>query len=851
MPTRVIQICKAVAVAFLFVTVIASSSWFVHQVSKQLSRDKDNSSFSDEEPPLKLLPGPHPPRTESCKFLIDGRSAELTATGSCDVTVNRKDPLLQSIRSGSGEVSSLMAAVTAVNMYQDGLPTVDLLPSSPNAQIHVRGSLNFSIIIDDQSENLIKFSLEPREESDVNRLSNRVENRNITIETIELSVVGSQGPIPVEQGSTKIKFDGNPSVGTYILIKPEKSANKAWFPTRIGELTSRRSSNVAEFAALALIYFFPYLVVLRWTSGSHHPDNMALRNMTVAIIFGIFTLGSMIASSQLSITSIFGVSAREFSAAGAGLATFSGSLVVAAAWHTGHGSTPIPARRGWILSSVAFVILLTLFWTLNTRITAMTVGELMALVAVVAACTLIQVALVRKNNMFLGLLIGFISAVACLILFTFKNTSSTPLTWLPDILAGLGMMPLVAIGLSITNLSRRWRVLLSLTLAALAYTPLVYLIFESDDLTYWPLDYGGIISQLASSSTQAIGMSWLTVANLIICVLILAQLRKQSDLSFFDARKIRLPLIAVSIIFIPTKFLPGVPNALACTLLFIGFYLAIPARSTAIIDRTMDAHRTAFQAETRRRLSQSAAARFYHSAQGDLAAGNIDADGFLARYESLTSLDPTRSASSSSRVSSPLGSNCGETAWQNLKCGLRLALPICMPSVIFEAWAYVSSTSFEYQSVVDIIDNLRHILRWFTYAAIYGYAYPWLRGSNPIQKSIVFAIALGIPEVITALSTPTLEQNLLVSSVVRSGQVVFFCICLGMLWEREIARRANTAWSQIRDFRKLRSLAAPTITVLVAAATAAATVLATAAVTPKSTESTESSTSQDKDGKKP
>ncbi|UOZ08671.1 hypothetical protein [Amycolatopsis sp. WQ 127309] len=616
------------------------------------------------------------------------------------------------------------------------------------------------------------------------------------------------------------------------------------------EFINHGSSFAAEYAALAVIYFFPYFIVLRWVGKSRDPDSRALRNMSTATVAGIFALGSMIALAQSPIASIFGVSTLEFSAVGASLATFSGSLIVATAWRAGYGGAILSARRGLLLSGTFSVILLTLFWVLNTRISA-TAGELEALVAVVASCTLTQVALGRTKNLSIGSLIGFISAIACLMAFIFRGTDGTPLAWLADIIAGLGMIPLFAMALSVTNLSRRWRTLLSLMLAALAYVPLVYLTFESGNQKYWPLGYVDIIGPWTRSTTQTIGMTWLMVANLTLCFLVFSQMKRLSGLNTIDARMVRLPLITISIVFIPTTFLPGVPNALAFTFLLIGFLLAIPARSATIADRSMDAHHIAFQAETRRRLSQSAAARFYHSAQSDLATGTMDADSFLARYENLTSLDPTRSGSASSKYSSPLGSNCGEPAWQNLLCALRLALPICLPSVIFEAWAYISGTSFDYKPVVDVIGDLRHILRWFAYAAIYGYAYPWLRGSNPIRKSIVFSITLGIPEVITALSTPTLEQNLLVAGIVRAGQVIFFCIFLGMLWEREIARRATTAWSQIRDFKKLRSLAAPTITVLVAAATAAATVLATAAVTPKSAEPPGSTASQDKDGKKP
>ena len=65
--------------------------------------------------------------------------------------------------------------------------------------------------------------------------------------------------------------------------------------------------------------------------------------------------------------------------------------------------------------------------------------------------------------------------------------------------------------------------------------------------------------------------------------------------------------------------------------------------------------------------------------------------------------------------------------------------------------------------------------------------------------------------------------------LLRCGEIVFFCVALGLLWERRLASAANLRWNMIRDFRRLGSLAAPVTTVTVAVATVVATSLASAA----------------------
>ena len=121
--------------------------------------------------------------------------------------------------------------------------------------------------------------------------------------------------------------------------------------------------------------------------------------------------------------------------------------------------------------------------------------------------------------------------------------------------------------------------------------------------------------------------------------------------------------------------------------------------------------------------------------------------------------------------------------------------------------------------------------RWVIYACIFGYYYPAIRGATPASKSLVLFVAVAIPEVVWLMSDELTMNELMLLVTARLGQAAVLCFGLSLFWERRLVQAAGLGWGRIRDFRALRGLATPVITVAIAAATTVATGLAGATLT--------------------
>jgi hypothetical protein len=80
------------------------------------------------------------------------------------------------------------------------------------------------------------------------------------------------------------------------------------------------------------------------------------------------------------------------------------------------------------------------------------------------------------------------------------------------------------------------------------------------------------------------------------------------------------------------------------------------------------------------------------------------------------------------------------------------------------------------------------------------------------------------------LASSTGNFDVVIAAVIRLGQLAVFCLALGLWWERRPVRAAGLDWYRIREFRSIRSLGAPLVTVGIAALTVVATALASATV---------------------
>jgi len=189
--------------------------------------------------------------------------------------------------------------------------------------------------------------------------------------------------------------------------------------------------------------------------------------------------------------------------------------------------------------------------------------------------------------------------------------------------------------------------------------------------------------------------------------------------------------------------------------------------------------------------------------------------------------DPRQPSGIAQNLSLPeaaLGSIGGFIASQNARVASIFALVTCLPAMLPElagVWA-----SLPEATVVTL-----GTFRWVIYACIFGYYYPAIRGATPASKSLVLFVAVAIPEVVWLMSDELTMNELMLLVTARLGQAAVLCFGLSLFWERRLVQAAGLGWGRIRDFRALRGLATPVITVAIAAATTVATGLAGATLT--------------------
>jgi len=171
------------------------------------------------------------------------------------------------------------------------------------------------------------------------------------------------------------------------------------------------------------------------------------------------------------------------------------------------------------------------------------------------------------------------------------------------------------------------------------------------------------------------------------------------------------------------------------------------------------------------------------------------------------------------------------------------ALPIAGLIMAFEVWTFIENDEAIswFPETIAVLDAARHLARWLGYALLFGYFYPLLRGRTPVVKALALSLAVlaaETPPILAALSSEVSSNiadfsglDLVTAVVIRMGQVIVFCLVLGLAWERRLAHLAGFTWDRLRNIRSIRALAAPATAVTIAAATALATALAGAVVT--------------------
>jgi hypothetical protein len=236
-------------------------------------------------------------------------------------------------------------------------------------------------------------------------------------------------------------------------------------------------------------------------------------------------------------------------------------------------------------------------------------------------------------------------------------------------------------------------------------------------------------------------------------------------------------------------------------------------------------HARVMRAELLRRARNAREATYFRAALRSNAEGDDEEDTGRDRPPG-----PPRTGTEFARRAA-FGSGGGHAPWTNAKATLGAGLLLGLPLIVWESIAY--RDAIDRLTLLHFIALLPYLGRWGVYGLLFGLFYTRIPGHTPLRKSLRLACAFLPAEVLGALDiNDVTPRRLALEVALRVCQLLVFCVVLGFVWERRLLEAARLPWSAVRDFRRMRSLAAPLGTVVIAAVTAAATAFAGALSTP-------------------
>lgn len=302
-----------------------------------------------------------------------------------------------------------------------------------------------------------------------------------------------------------------------------------------------------------------------------------------------------------------------------------------------------------------------------------------------------------------------------------------------------------------------------------------------------------------------------------------------------------LLFVCTSVNYILYSYNVGIILAVVLSTLLFGFFVIreSPDARGALWGISNATHKRLVTREARRRTVFKVSRDHARTGKSRISEGICDLHEFDKKQRIFDQQsDPRQSSGIASDVSLPeaaLGSVAGFTPRQNARAASVFALIVCFPVVLPElAGFWLEGPS----AGLGVISTFR----WIIYACIFGYYYPIIRGTSPTSKSFVLFMAVAISEVILlsgqlgstgelAVGGELAVDELVLPVALRLGQAAVLCFGLGLFWELRLVQAAGLGWGRIRDFRALRGLATPVVTVAIAAATTIATGIAGATLT--------------------
>ncbi|WP_344493135.1 hypothetical protein [Nonomuraea monospora] len=229
----------------------------------------------------------------------------------------------------------------------------------------------------------------------------------------------------------------------------------------------------------------------------------------------------------------------------------------------------------------------------------------------------------------------------------------------------------------------------------------------------------------------------------------------------------------------------------------------------------LEEHRALVRAALHKRLLLVSEQELYRIGRARIGAGELTMSDFDQQRNTLEAAMNLHGR----HPETAFATSSGCTPWYNGVHAFTVSLLLSLPFALVYGWPEgVDLTSF-------IFDG-RYLITLPAFGFLFGYFYPRVRGTQPMTKALHLTAAALLTELSGYLSTlaepdiGAFDKAQVVAIVV--GQVMMVCVGLGLFWEWRTMHLAGEPWARVRNLRSIRSLAAPTLALVLAAGTTAA-----------------------------
>ncbi|GAA4979374.1 hypothetical protein GCM10023334_107340 [Nonomuraea thailandensis] len=284
----------------------------------------------------------------------------------------------------------------------------------------------------------------------------------------------------------------------------------------------------------------------------------------------------------------------------------------------------------------------------------------------------------------------------------------------------------------------------------------------------------------------------------MICVLMVLYITPSGSTTLADI-DVPLPLLAIT----------SLVAWASAQWLLTGPRMAIPE------PMDLEEHRALVRAALHKRLLLVSEQELYRIGRGRIGAGELT----MAEFDQQRNTLEAAMNRHGRHPETAFATSSGCTPWYNGIHAFTVSLLLSLPFALVYGWPEgVDLTSFVFDG--------RYLITLPAFGFLFGYFYPRVRGTQPMTKALHLTAAALLTELSGYLSTLAepdigpMDKAQVVAIVV--GQVMMVCIGLGLFWEWRIMHLAGEPWARVRNLRSVRSLAAPTLALVLAAGTTAA-----------------------------